>query len=49
MNVWLENQGGRRCGEVMSALLLHIFIDIIISILVIDIITILLKSILLEP
>ena len=21
MNVWLENQGGRRCGEVMSALL----------------------------
>ena len=21
MNVWLENQGGRRCGEVMSALI----------------------------
>ena len=21
MNVWLENQGGGRCGEVMSALL----------------------------
>ena len=21
MNVWLENQGVRRCGEVMSALL----------------------------